>query len=396
MSSGGFGDVYQGTMRNGAQVALKCLRCYVNKGEVNQNALKHAAKELYAWSKCKHNNVVQLLGLAEFRGQITMVSPWMENGSVSRLDKSVSIDYRCTLSAQIAVGLSYIHSIGIVHGDLKGANVLLSDDGAAQLTDFGNAIPESRTLSFTGSSINSGLSIRWASPEQLQGEAIYSMQADVYSLAMTILEVISGKVPFMNIVQDMAVVAAIKARKTPARPEVISAHEDGNGLWGLLMRCWAWDPVERPVATTVSHVMTRITQGGACDSDSIHDTKQTLRCGSPNPPTPSHPEAAGVDVERMMMRQEALELKREDFNGYLASEGEKVSHIVNDISIQTLSNESIDQLPYLSTTPRRIMPPQFFTIPISSSTSHMQRRLHTLWDALIQSQTPLRPAVILH
>jgi hypothetical protein len=50
--------------------------------------LKRVARELYAWSKCKHNNVVQLLGLVVFRGRIAMVSQWMENRSVNELDKS--------------------------------------------------------------------------------------------------------------------------------------------------------------------------------------------------------------------------------------------------------------------------------------------------------------------
>ncbi|KAG8756083.1 hypothetical protein FRC12_010689 [Ceratobasidium sp. 428] len=186
-SRGGFGDVHQGTLLDGTKVALKCLRLYVSETESNRRALKYAARELHTWSKCQHPNIMDLLGLVEFRGQIAMVSLWMENGSVDHLDVNNHAIDRCRICFGAAQGLAYLHKIGIVHGDIKGGNIMLSNNNDAQLADFGNAVLASSVLTFTESSAHSRLSTRWAAPEQLLGEATYSRQADIYSLGMTIL-----------------------------------------------------------------------------------------------------------------------------------------------------------------------------------------------------------------
>jgi hypothetical protein len=98
VAGGGFGDVYEGTLVGGRKVAIKRARLHLQQGNdgckvlkvgtflnsnvltLNVNGNKHAARELYAWSSLKHNNIVGLIGLAQFRGQIAMISPWMENG----------------------------------------------------------------------------------------------------------------------------------------------------------------------------------------------------------------------------------------------------------------------------------------------------------------------------
>ncbi|KAG8708616.1 hypothetical protein FRC09_001131 [Ceratobasidium sp. 395] len=183
LSQGGLGDVYEGTMLDGTKVALKCLRIYANENEASTKALKYAARELHTWSKCRHPNIVELLGLAEFRGQIVMVSPWMKNGSINRLNINHTIDC-CRLSFEVASGLAYLHEIDIIHGDLKGANIMLSNDSNAQLTDFGNAVLANSGLAFTESSSQSNLSSRWAAPEQLIDKVVYSREADIYSLGM--------------------------------------------------------------------------------------------------------------------------------------------------------------------------------------------------------------------
>ncbi|KAG8727495.1 hypothetical protein FRC12_022459, partial [Ceratobasidium sp. 428] len=74
IASGGFGDIYRGELKDGTQVAIKTIRLYVGSSEQDQKILKHAAHEVYAWSKCKHPNVQPLLGLVMFQGHIGMVA----------------------------------------------------------------------------------------------------------------------------------------------------------------------------------------------------------------------------------------------------------------------------------------------------------------------------------
>ncbi|KAG8795970.1 hypothetical protein FRC12_007316 [Ceratobasidium sp. 428] len=181
ISSGGFGDIYRGRLKDGTQVAVKTIRIYADSQD--QKILKRAAHEIYAWSKCKHPNVQPLLGLAMFQGQIGMVARWESNGSLPQyLERRADVD-RCTLSSQIAEGLSYLHASGVIHGDLKGGNVLISQDGVARLVDFGNAKLQEYSLKFTQTSTKEALSSRWAAPELFEGDPC-SYATDVYALGM--------------------------------------------------------------------------------------------------------------------------------------------------------------------------------------------------------------------
>ncbi|KAG8763242.1 hypothetical protein FRC12_008647 [Ceratobasidium sp. 428] len=97
-----------------------------------------------------------------FHGHIGMIARWESNGSLPQYVERRTDADRCMLSSQIAEGLSYLHASGVVHGDLKGANVLISQDSVAQLADFGNAKLAEYTLKFTKTSTKEALSSRWA------------------------------------------------------------------------------------------------------------------------------------------------------------------------------------------------------------------------------------------
>ncbi|KAG8687059.1 hypothetical protein FRC09_013723, partial [Ceratobasidium sp. 395] len=253
ISSGGFGDIYRGGLKDGTQVAIKTIRLYVGSSEQDQKILKHAAHEVYAWSKCKHPNVQPLLGLVMFQGHIGMIARWESNGSLPQyLERRADAD-RCTLSSQVAEGLSYLHASGVVHGDLKGANVLVSQDGVAQLADFGNAKLEEYTLKFTKTSTKEALSSRWAAPELFEGSSC-SYATDVYAHGMTILEAITGDVPWTGKSERAVMFAITIKRVCPERPEthIPSESEHGDTLWTLLKSCWEFEPEKRPSAANVA------------------------------------------------------------------------------------------------------------------------------------------------
>ncbi|KAG8736672.1 hypothetical protein FRC10_009050 [Ceratobasidium sp. 414] len=248
VSTGGFGDVYEVRLWNGTQVTVK------TRG-VRVGFTDEGAKYIKAWAKCDHPNVLRLLGLAEFRGQIGTVSPWMKHDSLpGYLFREPTAD-RCQISTQICEGLAYLHQSDMVHGDLKGLNVLVSDDGTPVLTDFGNAILRGDTPSFTAIGMTLGFS-RWVAPELLEGLNSYSMEADVYALGM---EAITGNVPHFKQRHYTAVHALL-----PARPEatIPSDSKHGDELWALLVSCWLPQPKERPSAGKVAGIMKTIQRHG--------------------------------------------------------------------------------------------------------------------------------------
>ncbi|KAG8724885.1 hypothetical protein FRC09_012548 [Ceratobasidium sp. 395] len=258
ISSGGFGDIYRGGLKNRTHVAIKTIRKYTDSSEQNQKIFKkqRAAHEVYAWSKCKHPNVQPLLGLVMFRGLIGMIAQWESNGSLPQyLERHADAD-RCIMSAQVAEGLSYLHASGVVHGDLKGANVLISQDGIPQLADFGNAKLQEYTLKFSKTSTKEALSSRWAAPELFEGESC-SYATDVYALGMTILEAITGDIPWTGKSERAVMFAITIKRAYPERPEtyIPLTSEQGDSLWSLLKLCWEFEPEERPSAAKVAQVV---------------------------------------------------------------------------------------------------------------------------------------------
>ncbi|KAG9122590.1 hypothetical protein FRC07_000970 [Ceratobasidium sp. 392] len=134
-SSGEFCNVQRGELiADGSAIAFKVMRLWhgLDAGRF-QSVLSDAAREAYIWSRCWHPNVLPLFGLAEFGSDLGLVSPWMSNGPLPRYLK------RHPECVQICEGLSYLHRIGIVHGDVQGDNVLVSDDGRAVLANFENS-----------------------------------------------------------------------------------------------------------------------------------------------------------------------------------------------------------------------------------------------------------------
>ncbi|KAF8601989.1 kinase-like protein [Ceratobasidium sp. AG-I] len=256
ISSGGFGDVYRGTFTDGVQVAVKTMRIHVHSEE-GQKPLKNAARELHTWSKCQHPNILKLLGLVEFRGQIGMVSLWMKNGSLpAYLDRFPDVN-RCQMSTEICEGLSYLHGETVL-------NVLISDDGTPVLTDFGNAVLQQSTLQFTTTTQKFNISVRWAAPELIEGLGTYSFAADIYALGM---EAMTGNVPYSYKTDHGISFAVVIKKELPRRPEdripINSQH--GDALWSLLTSCWAYEPGERP---GINHVLSIVSQprkpGSSC------------------------------------------------------------------------------------------------------------------------------------
>ncbi|KAG8794233.1 hypothetical protein FRC12_000085 [Ceratobasidium sp. 428] len=257
VSRGGFSDIYFGRLRDGTPIAIKTVFIHNSDHEQERKYLKRTARELYTWSKCNHRNVANLLGLAEFREQIVMVSAWMENGDLrTYVNKYPTVD-RLKLCTQVAEGLAYLHSIGIIHGDLKGPNVLISKEGVATVIDFGNAILEESALEFTDEATSQKISLRWTAPEILRGSK-HSVEADVYALGMLLQgnevsywgqETFTGKAPYIG-KNDRAVMQAVTKNENPERPHqcIHTNNAWGDSLWSLIVQCWNHVPERRPTA----------------------------------------------------------------------------------------------------------------------------------------------------
>jgi serine/threonine protein kinase len=159
------------------------------------------------------------------------------------------------LLAQIARGLEAAHRHGIVHRDVRPANVLRADeDGRAVLTDFGiAAVLESHAetvarLTLDGQRIGD---IRYSSPEQIRGERV-TAAADVYSLAIIAYELLAARGPFEDAGHAQAVADRLDAEPVPLN----RLREDADPiLTEVLLRCLAREPTRRPSAGRLAAVL---------------------------------------------------------------------------------------------------------------------------------------------
>ncbi|CEL53055.1 Serine/threonine-protein kinase dst1 OS=Dictyostelium discoideum GN=dst1 PE=3 SV=1 [Rhizoctonia solani AG-1 IB] len=247
-------EVYVGYLDNNTKVAVKLARLPGNMVRADgSNPLM--AHELCVWSKCNHPNVLPLTGAIIFHGGIASVSPWAENGNVSnylKMKKDMSIVARLGICIQIAEAISYLHGIGIIHGDVKGPNVLISGDGIPRITGFRQAIIAHPDSDLCFESFDSECTLHWAPPEIVTEDAGRTTHSDIYSLGMTILEVITGCPPWGNM-RDYRVVTMMILGERPNRPNdhIPSGNEWADLTWDLLMRCWNQNPTERPTAAEV-------------------------------------------------------------------------------------------------------------------------------------------------
>ncbi|TCD61227.1 hypothetical protein EIP91_008762 [Steccherinum ochraceum] len=270
--SGGFGDVYKATWQ-GQDVALKVLRVFgkdlLTSSSSSSQVDPHLVREVVIWRHIKHPNVQEFFGVDEvsFAGRLAMVSKWQPHGNVKeaslRLELSNVAAYRPQWVQEIAAGLAYLHSRGVVHGDLRGDNVLVDDAWHARLTDFGlTTLVDASTL--TNGSAGGLIPLAWAAPELLEETCSRpTFACDVFSFGRTCVELYSGAKPFVDL-NDLQGFQKILAGEHPARPIDAEPVLDDSGsmvrlasqpisdqFWDLLLRCWSVNPAGRPSAPEV-------------------------------------------------------------------------------------------------------------------------------------------------
>ncbi|KAG8897070.1 hypothetical protein FRB99_008469, partial [Tulasnella sp. 403] len=232
---GGFGDVYEGRHPKYGKVALKCLR-------VENHEL--FSLEAGAWQTLQrkgiHKGILPFLGTFLREGRLYMVSPWMKNGKVlDYLNRSPAPDrISFSLIVEIAETLAYIHAQGMLHGDIKSSNIIVSDDGHALLCDFGLSRPIStstaRALKGTGSPV-------YQAPELLNGKP-KSAKSDVYAFGITVSEILNGVAWNPTGIP----VALVLGGHRPEVPATSSSRGPNEIAWEIAQRCWQPEPEDRP------------------------------------------------------------------------------------------------------------------------------------------------------
>ncbi|KAF9442430.1 kinase-like protein, partial [Macrolepiota fuliginosa MF-IS2] len=250
LQGGGFADVYKGKYKNDT-ICLKIIRIFQND---QRHPLAAHAGELILWAFLSHPNLLPFYGvyIEQQTQRFCLISPWMENGNLCDYLESHPYSNHSLLVSDVVHGLSYLHQRGVVHGDLKGQNILISGDGRAMIADFGIshvAMSTRYTTSPKGS-------VRWSAPELFsdshndsdsEAYALPTPESDIWSFSCVCYEIFTRKVPFYQYPREHKVMAVLlKGMEIPIRPALDDPDGVDDVMWNIMKQCWNYTPKERP------------------------------------------------------------------------------------------------------------------------------------------------------
>ncbi|KAJ3562111.1 hypothetical protein NP233_g9779 [Leucocoprinus birnbaumii] len=306
VKGGGFADIYRGS--SGSQkLCLKVVRIFEESD--SKRFLKVVTKEAILWGQLKHPNVVSFYGvyfLGPSPGRVCLVLPWMDNGDLTAYLKTNPLVPRAPFIHDVINGLAYLHDENIIHGDLKGTNVLVNRDGRAGITDFGLAtVLTNNTFGHTnGTSVTAGSTYRWLAPELIIGSNRRTKASDLIAILfinpLPPNQILGRKVPFHESQQDYQVFPSLFENKIPTRPQkdVIPAEDYiSDEMWAILITLWVKEPSKRPTCPQISAMLLQSQLRMAREGNHGCETSVDISLGSKKG---SHPRVDSLKVKQIL------------------------------------------------------------------------------------------------
>jgi len=240
LGRGGMGVVYRAEdTRLKRTVALKFLSPELT---IDPEARQRFIQEAQAASALDHPNICTIHEIDETEdGRMFMAMACYEGGSLRERIKrgKMDRDEALAIATQVARGLAKAHEKGIVHRDVKPANVFVTSDGTAKILDFGLAkLTADIRLTWTGTTMGT---IAYMSPEQARGEEV-DHRTDIWSLAVVLYEMLAGQLPFKG-ENDQSMIYSILSHE----PESITKIRKDlpSGLERVIYKALAKNPCVR-------------------------------------------------------------------------------------------------------------------------------------------------------
>jgi serine/threonine-protein kinase len=226
LGGGGMGTVYKALdLRLNRAVALKFLSHeYIR----DPGAKERFFQEARASSALQHKNICVIYDIEESEeAQVFISMEFLEGQTLKKQIESgpLSIDEAVKIASQVAQGLSRAHECGIIHQDIKPANVIVTKDRTAKILDFGVARQRHGETLLPDGHVPG--TVAYMSPEQLRGDDV-DHRTDIWSLGVMLYEMVTGKHPFGSDYQQATLYSVLHQKHRPAtslRPEIPVALE---------------------------------------------------------------------------------------------------------------------------------------------------------------------------
>ena len=230
LGKGAFGSVYRAlNWGTGETVAVKQIRL----ADLPKSELRVIMLEIDLLKNLDHPNIVKYQGFVKTPETLNIILEYCENGSLHSIAKNFGRfpeNLVALYMSQVLHGLLYLHEQGVIHRDIKGANILTTKQGLVKLADFGVA---SKTTGLHESSVVG--TPYWMAPEviELSGATTAS---DIWSLGCTVIELLDGKPPYHKL-QPMPALFRIVNDDHPPLPQGASPT-----VLDFLGQCFQKDP----------------------------------------------------------------------------------------------------------------------------------------------------------
>ncbi|KAG4959907.1 hypothetical protein AAZX31_13G162900 [Glycine max] len=226
---------------------------------------KQFIREVSLLSCLHHQNVIKFVAACRKPHVYCVITEYLSEGSLRsylhKLErKTISLGKLIAFALDIARGMEYIHSQGVIHRDLKPENVLINEDFHLKIADFGIACEEAYCDLFA----DDPGTYRWMAPEMIKRKS-YGRKVDVYSFGLILWEMVTGTIPYEDMTPIQAAFAVVNKNARPVIPS-----DCPPAMRALIEQCWSLHPDKRPEFWQVVKVLEQF------ESSLAHDGTLTL------------------------------------------------------------------------------------------------------------------------
>ncbi|KAL8118317.1 serine/threonine/tyrosine-protein kinase HT1-like isoform X2 [Apium graveolens] len=272
--------IYRGLYKQ-RDVAIKLISQPEEDQDLAAFLQKQFTSEVALLFRLHHPNIITFFAACKNHPVFCIITEYLAGGSLRKYlhqqePYSLPINLVLKFAIDIARGMQYLHSQGIIHRDLKSENLLLGEDLCVKVADFGISCLESQCgdpKGFTGT-------YRWMAPEMIKEKA-HTKKVDVYSFGIVLWELLTALTPFDNMTPEQAAFAVCQKNARPPLPSTCPL-----GFRSLIRRCWAGNPSKRPqfdeIVTILESYSESLEQDPAFFLSYEVPSRQGISCYLPN------------------------------------------------------------------------------------------------------------------